>query len=107
MTRSSIESLFGALNAANARYLVAGGLAVVAHGLVRFTADVDLFVGPPFDFEQAYARSYRAEIASGLSVTFVGLDDLLRMKRAAGRPRDLEDVAGLESLARGSTSGDE
>ena len=28
----------------NVRYLVAGGLAVVAHGYLRFTADVDLIV---------------------------------------------------------------
>ena len=32
------------LNAADVRYLVAGGLAVVAHGYVRFTADVDLIL---------------------------------------------------------------
>lgn len=162
MTRSSVEAVLGALNTAGVRYLVAGGLAVVAHGLVRFTADVDLvlnpdlaslrraivalsslgygprspvpfsefadpakrsewvrdkgltvfslrspeheltevdlFVEPPFDFEQAHARAHRVEIAPGLEVTFVGLEDLLRMKRKAGRPRDLEDVAGLESL---------
>ena len=31
-----------ALNASNVRYLVVGGLAVVAHGHTRFTGDVDL-----------------------------------------------------------------
>lgn len=42
MEKRSIEAIIGALNAASVRYLVAGGLAVVAHGYVRFTADVDL-----------------------------------------------------------------
>jgi hypothetical protein len=42
--RHSVDAIVGALNAANVRYLVAGGLAVVAHGYVRFTADVDLIV---------------------------------------------------------------
>ena len=42
MEKRSVEAIIRALNAASARYLVAGGLAVVAHGYVRFTADVDL-----------------------------------------------------------------
>ncbi|HET6629241.1 MAG TPA: nucleotidyl transferase AbiEii/AbiGii toxin family protein [Woeseiaceae bacterium] len=33
-----------ALNASNVRYLVAGGLAVNAHGYLRFTKDVDLVI---------------------------------------------------------------
>jgi hypothetical protein len=42
--RHSVDAIVRALNAANVRYLVAGGLAVVAHGYIRFTADVDLIV---------------------------------------------------------------
>ena len=42
MERGSVEAIIAALNAANVRYLVVGGLAVVAHGHVRFTADLDL-----------------------------------------------------------------
>lgn len=41
---SSFEAVAGALNAARVRYLVAGGLAVNAHGYVRLTQDVDLVV---------------------------------------------------------------
>jgi hypothetical protein len=44
MERQSIEAVIGALNGAGVRYLVAGGLAVVAHGYVRFTADLDLIL---------------------------------------------------------------
>ncbi len=42
MTSSSVQAIIQALNEAGVRYLVVGGLAVVAHGHVRFTADVDL-----------------------------------------------------------------
>ena len=46
MTRNSVEAIVRALETAQVRYLIAGGLAVVAHGHVRFTADVDLVLDP-------------------------------------------------------------
>jgi hypothetical protein len=164
MERRSIERILAPLDAAPARYLIAGGLAVVAHGLVRFTADldlildpeprataraisaleslgyvprapvpfagladpetrrcwvrdegltvftvaspehpateVDLFVECPLDFERAHTDALRPELRPGLAATFVSRGDLLALERAAGRPRDLEDIAGLEALAR-------
>ncbi len=42
MKLASFEAIVAALNDAGARYLVAGGLAVNAHGYLRFTKDVDL-----------------------------------------------------------------
>ncbi len=44
MKLTSIETIFRALNDAGVRYLVAGGLAVNAHGYLRLTNDVDLVV---------------------------------------------------------------
>lgn len=44
VTKHSVEAIVDALNSAGVRYLIAGGLAVVAHGHVRFTADVDLIL---------------------------------------------------------------
>lgn len=44
MKLASFEALAGALEGANVRYLVAGGLAVNAHGYLRFTKDVDVVV---------------------------------------------------------------
>ena len=41
---SSVEAVFAALNAAEVRYLVVGGVAVVLHGHLRTTADLDLVV---------------------------------------------------------------
>ncbi len=38
----------------------------------------------------------------GVPVTVVGLDDLIRMKRATGRPADLEDIAVLTAVQRSS-----
>ncbi|HUF49864.1 MAG TPA: DUF6036 family nucleotidyltransferase [Longimicrobiales bacterium] len=35
-----------------------------------------------------------------LSVSYIGLDELIRNKRAAGRPRDLDDLAYLEATRR-------
>jgi hypothetical protein len=37
---------------------------------------------------------------SGIAVRIVSVDDLVRMKRAAGRPSDLEDVEVLMEVAR-------
>jgi hypothetical protein len=44
MNRSCVETIVRALNDQQVQYLIAGGLAVVAHGYVRFTADVDLML---------------------------------------------------------------
>jgi hypothetical protein len=41
----SIEAIIRALNASEVEYLVAGGLAVNAHGYVRATRDIDLIIG--------------------------------------------------------------
>lgn len=45
MRLKSFEAIAAALDANEVRYLVAGGLAVNAHGYLRFTKDVDLVIG--------------------------------------------------------------
>jgi len=42
--KGSIERVLGALNAADVRYVVVGGVAVVLHGYLRTTADLDLVI---------------------------------------------------------------
>ena len=163
LNATSLATIFRSLNDGSVRYLVAGGLAVVAHGYVRFTADVDLildmdeenltkatsifttlgykprapvaldafakaenrrswreekgrtvfslwsagypmteidlFVELPFDdFEAAFARGLRVEVAPGVKATMVGLEDLMELKRRAARPKDIEDMARLSAL---------
>lgn len=49
-------------------------------------------------------RTRDVRLADGLQVPFVGREALLRNKRAAGRPKDLADVALLEEAARSHES---
>lgn len=44
MEFSHLEQIFGALQGAEVRYLVVGGMAVIAHGHVRTTKDIDLVI---------------------------------------------------------------
>jgi predicted nucleotidyltransferase len=46
------------------------------------------------DFEQLRERALRVEL-EGFEVAVAGLDDLVRMKRAAGRPHDFTDIGAL------------
>ncbi|OGQ77946.1 MAG: hypothetical protein A3F90_18970 [Deltaproteobacteria bacterium RIFCSPLOWO2_12_FULL_60_19] len=159
MKLRAFEAVAQALHDAQVRYLVAGGLAVNAHGYLRFTADmdfvialdarnilrtfgalskvgyrptvpiraeqfadanqrqrwiaekgmqvlnffsdqhpessVDIFVYEPFDFHQEFTAAMVGEVLPGLSVRFVSIPTLIRMKEAAGRPRDLDDIQHL------------
>ncbi len=162
VTTRSLSLIAAALQHADCRYLIVGGVAVVAHGYPRFTADVDIVLDPdpsatlraiealsglgytprapvpmrafadaaqrqawarekqmlvfslnspshpateidlflesPFPFDEAWTRALH-ETLDGVPFHIVGRDDLLALKRAAGRPRDLEDVAAIEALA--------
>ncbi len=52
MEKQSVETILRRFNESGVRYLVVGGMAVVAHGYVRFTADLDLML----DLEESNAR---------------------------------------------------
>lgn len=41
---NSIETVISRLNEAQVRYLIAGGIAVIAHGVMRLTFDLDLVI---------------------------------------------------------------
>ena len=54
MELAHLEEIFGALNEAQTRYVVVGGLAVIAHGYVRYTNDIDLVIAfEPANMERA------------------------------------------------------
>lgn len=157
------ETVFRALNDRGVRYLVAGGVAVVLHGHMRYTKDldlvvdlapqqaeaaiealsglglvpsvpvdpllfadadtrqawirekgmtvlslhhpddarlvVDLFVEPPADFEALWSAANEMPLET-TTVKVVSLNDLIAMKRKAGRPRDMLDVEELEQIKR-------
>jgi hypothetical protein len=158
------EPLFRALNEAEARYVVVGGVATVLHGYARFTADldlmidlepaearkvlgvlteiglkprvpvavddfadprvrgewrrtknmqvfslvdpdnpmrvVDLFIDNPIAFSDLLSASKQVELET-TSVRIAAIDDLIRLKRMAGRPHDLIDIENLEAIRDG------
>ncbi len=66
---------------------------ITAHGPLDVLT-LPAHLGP---FDEVRARAH--EVALGdLSIPIAHREDLLRMKRAAGRPQDLADVRLLESL---------
>ena len=166
--QNDIEATLALLGRSRVRFIVVGGVAVVLHGYLRLTADldlviqleeenvrraidafstagfaprlpvslddfanpvtrrqwaeeknmqvlslwsperrgfeVDLFVHEPFEFEAAFDRAVRLKL-QGTEIAVAAIEDLIALKRAAGRPRDLEDIAALESLK--SAGGDD
>lgn len=157
-------ALFRVLHEHDVEYVVIGGFALAAHGVVRGTKDVDVFPAPDPDnlakladalaalqarvhgmddfdpkefpaqldadglaaggnwvlstrhgrldvmqdvagirgWEQLRAGAVAYAVPSlGHAPLFAGLDDLVAMKRAAGRDQDLLDIAELER-ARGN-----
>lgn len=103
---SNLARLADALNALDARVLNPGseGLAIDAAMLPRATMwqfgtrhgaiDVlhDAPGAPPYD----ELRSRALEVQLGaMKIAVVGRDDLINMKRASGRPVDLDDLAAL------------
>lgn len=137
------------LNEAEVRYVVIGGIALIRHGVVRATRDVDVVYDPdPGNFEslrsligtwgatrpdgsaldldslsadrsihlalpigeldlltEKVARVsfsdllHRSEVRriDGVEAPICSLADLVALKRAAGRARDLADLADLEA----------
>ncbi len=61
------------------------------------TLKIDIFVSEPFDFDAAYERSVRVDLGR-TEATVVAVDDLIALKREAGRPQDLADVESLSRL---------
>lgn len=63
--------------------------------LAGVTLDVLLF--PPVDFAEMRARAVRFEVG-GITIPVAAIDDLIALKRAAGRPIDLSDIEHLQKL---------
>lgn len=61
---------------------------------------VDVLVRPDVPFERLMANAIMGEL-SGRRVPIASIPDLLAMKRAAGRPKDMLDVIALEKIVRG------
>lgn len=155
MSEPAFDELLRRLAAADCEFLVVGGLAVNAWGVIRGTKDVDIVVAPEPEnlkrvaevavgahgrvqqgeallgssisiasalssgeqvaietdlgrldvvqgldgvpsYEELRSRASETEIL-GVTVAVCSLADLKRMKRAAGRTRDLADLEDLEA----------
>lgn len=67
--------------------------------LVTDAGGLDVFNEVPggVPYVELRARALVVEL-SGLTIRVAGRDDLIRMKQAAGRPQDLDDIAALTDL---------
>jgi predicted nucleotidyltransferase len=82
-----------------ARWVAEKGMTVLNfHSDRHRDTQVDVFVSEPFDFDAEHARAKVEEIAPGVPVRILRLGALLRLKREAGRPQDLADIAELRLL---------
>lgn len=105
-TPANLERLATALNELSARVLNPGGeqLEIDAQMLPRATlwqfatayGDIDVLHNAPgaVKFPQLRARALVISLGEH-AIPIASRDDLIRMKRATGRPVDLEDIAAL------------
>lgn len=101
---SDFSDLLSLLGRHRVRYLIVGGWAVVYHTEPRYTKDLDVYVDilkaiDGVRFETAWKNRTRVSFGS-VRVNLIGRRDLIRNKRASGRPRDLLDLEALTSRAR-------
>jgi Nucleotidyl transferase AbiEii toxin, Type IV TA system len=66
--------------------------------------EVDILVAPPVDVAGIVERAIRLPVA-GVSVPVASIDDLISMKRAAGRAQDQDDIRYLEQIRNGARGG--
>lgn len=59
--------------------------------------EVDLFARSPLPFETLWSRAVTVPVGQ-TDVRIAAMDDLIAMKRQAGRPQDLADIAALETI---------
>ncbi len=144
------DEVVAALIAHQVEFMVIGGFAVIYHGHVRATQDLDVFIRgseenakrtvaavkdvsrgeldlspevftagkgvllgePPLrvdilsriagvEFEEAWARRETDRFGPA-TVNYISREHLIANKRAAGRPRDIDDARELELGAKGS-----
>jgi hypothetical protein len=59
------------------------------------TPTVDIVIHHPLDFQEAYTRAVERDI-SGTPIMVASIQDMIIMKKAAGRAQDLSDITHLE-----------
>lgn len=69
---------------------------ILIHGYI-VESDMHPFVAGVRNFEDIWSKSITGNIR-GVPTRFADLDSIIQMKRAAGRPKDIEDLKYLEKL---------
>jgi len=63
------------------------------------STEVDLLVSESDDFEALRQRAAKVTV-EGRTFFVASIDDLIEMKKRAGRPQDLLDIAQLEDIKK-------
>jgi predicted nucleotidyltransferase len=61
---------------------------------------VDVFVHEPIPYNEMSKRRDE-KVLDDIIIPVVSIQDLIRLKRIAGRPQDIEDIKALEALSNG------
>ncbi len=56
---------------------------------------IDIVISQPLNFNKAYNKRV-VKIINGINVSLISIDDLIKMKEAAGRVKDFDDIKKLE-----------
>jgi hypothetical protein len=59
---------------------------------------IDVFVYEPFDFAHEFSRALRLPVFGNELAPILQLDELVELKRSAGRGQDLVDIEKLTKL---------
>ena len=60
---------------------------------------IDIFVDEPIKFDSVYKKRKNVKV-EGIAIPLIGIDHLIRLKKAAQRPKDLDDIVQLRDIKR-------
>ena len=60
---------------------------------------IDMFVNEPIPFEQLYKKKRDIKV-EGVKIPLINIDHLLKLKKDAGRDKDLNDIVQLKEIKR-------
>lgn len=64
---------------------------------------IDMFVGEPIKFKDVY-KERKMITTQGIAIPIIGIDHLIRLKKKASRPKDLDDIIQLKHIKRSLNS---
>ena len=96
LTSPDFKELLSLFKKRDVHYLIVDGYAVMRYTEPRFTEDLDVLMSiPGVDFAEAW-QSRETVMIGETEMFFISKTDLIKAKRASGRPQDLLDLENLE-----------